>query len=162
MAACTVAPLSCGALACLTLSMHQSPQDGAGGGCTSSSDAVAEASTLMHHGKHKRGMWRHMRSLHDLGMAHTFHTAVPHTSAWPHPNAIPGPSRSRRAGAKFRSAGYPWDGQDRVVFSRVCVEIHTGIRSSNTLKSCASVLHPEGEQCSRLCIDMCSLEYVYW
>ena len=78
MAACTVAPLSCGALACLTLSMHQSPQDGAGGGCTSSSDAVAEASTLLHHGKHKRGMWRHMRSLHDLGMAHLPHCSSPH------------------------------------------------------------------------------------
>ena len=75
-------------LACLTLSMHQSPQDGAGGGCTSPSDAVAQSSTLLHHGKLKRGMWRHMRCLHDLGMAHTFHTAVPHTSAWPHPNAL--------------------------------------------------------------------------
>ena len=72
-------------LACLTtLSMHHS---GAGGGCTSSSDSVAQASTLLHHRKLKRGMWRHMRCLHDLGMAHTFHTAVPHTSAWPHPNA---------------------------------------------------------------------------
>ena len=63
-----------------SLSLHQSPQDGAGGGRTSSSDAVAQASTLLHHRKLKLGMWRHMRCLHDLGMAHTFHTAVPHTS----------------------------------------------------------------------------------
>ena len=72
-------------LACLTLSLHQSPQDGAGGGCTSSSNAMTQASTLVHHGKLKRGMWRLMRCLHDLGMAHTVHTAVPHTSAWPLP-----------------------------------------------------------------------------
>ena len=79
MAARTGAPLSCGAwLACLTLSPHQSPQDGAGGGRTSSSNAVTQASTLLHHGKLKRGMWRLMRCLRDLGMAHTFHTAVPH------------------------------------------------------------------------------------
>jgi hypothetical protein len=74
-------------LACLTLSLYQSPQAGAGGGCTSSSNAMAQARTWLYHGKLKRGMWRHMRCLHDLGMAHTFHTAVPHTSAWPHPNA---------------------------------------------------------------------------
>ena len=74
-------------LACLTLSMHQSPQDGACGGCTSSSDAMAQASTLLHLRKLKRGTWQHMRCLHDLGMAHTFRTAVPLTSAWPHPNA---------------------------------------------------------------------------
>ena len=136
-------------LACLTLSLHQSPQDGAGGDCTSSSNAVTQASTLLHHGKLKRGMWRLMRGLRDLGTAHTFHTAVPHTSAWPHPNArlgrqrglqgptvsdksiealysswmhfeefrersygaIPGPSRSRSAGATFGSAGYHWDRQ---------------------------------------------------
>ena len=84
-------------LACLTLSLHQSPQDVAGGGCTSSSTVMAQARTLLHHGKLKRGMWRHMRCLHDLGMAHTFHTAVPHTSAWPHPNATLNATRPKKA-----------------------------------------------------------------
>ena len=74
-------------LTCLTLTLYQSPQDGYGGDYISSSNAVSQGSTLLHHGKLKRGMWQLMRCLHDLGMAHTFHTAVPHTSAWPHPNA---------------------------------------------------------------------------
>ena len=39
----------------------------------------------------------------------------------PSHGAIPGPSRSRSAGATFGSAGYPWDGQDRGVFSRVAL-----------------------------------------
>ena len=52
-------------LACLTLSLHQSPQDVAGGGCTSSSTVMAQARTLLHHGKLKRGMWRHMRCLRE-------------------------------------------------------------------------------------------------
>ena len=90
MAACAMAAGDVVAwLACLPLSLHQSPQDGVSGGRTSSNDAVIQASTLLHHGKLKRGMWQHMRGLRDLGMAHTFHTAVPHTSsAWPHPNVL--------------------------------------------------------------------------
>ena len=37
----------------------------------------------------------------------------------PSHGAIPGPSQPRGAGVTFDSAGYPWDGQDRGVFSRV-------------------------------------------
>ena len=36
----------------------------------------------------------------------------------PSHGAIPGPSRSRSAGAPFGSAGYPWDREDWGAFSR--------------------------------------------
>ena len=41
-----------------SLSLHQSPQDGAGGDRTRSSYVVTQASTLLHHGKLKCGMRR--------------------------------------------------------------------------------------------------------
>ena len=66
----------------LYLASRAHRQDGAGGGCASSRNAVTQASTL-HHGKLERGMWRLMRCcraaytkawLRDLCRSHTFYT----------------------------------------------------------------------------------------